>query len=266
MQPQPSRGRISPRRLAALGSVAALTLAVCSSAGTGHLSPTTTAPGAGPSALSRSSAHGPCMIGSDRDVQMSEGVPTDPGYTRSTGTVRALTLMIDFSDAPGEGDALDRYREFFPQTREWFTTSSYGRLDYRPELPVPEWLRMPRSFRQYGIERGAPFDPGYREQIRDIGTGLPTADNTHEVAQASPPTPASSTSTTTPSSWPTPRRCSPARRRASRRTSTTTCATSTPSSNRPRTPWTSASRSPWSCSAWSSSSRTTRRRTGWCTP
>ena len=168
MQPQPSRGRISPRRLAALGSVAALTLAVCSSAGSGHLSPTTTAPGAGPSALSRSSAHGPCMIGSDRDVQMSEGVPTDPGYTRSTGTVRALTLMIDFSDAPGDGDALDRYREFFPQTREWFTTSSYGRLDYRPELPVPEWLRMPKSFRQYGIERGAPFDPGYRELIRDI--------------------------------------------------------------------------------------------------
>ncbi len=108
------------------------------------------------------------MIGSDRDVQMSEGVPTDPGYTRSTGTVRALTLMIDFSDAPGDGDALDRYREFFPQTREWFTTSSYGRLDYRPELPVPEWLRMPKSFRQYGIERGAPFDPGYRELIRDI--------------------------------------------------------------------------------------------------
>ncbi len=27
---------------------------------------------------------------------------------------------------------------------------------------------MPKSFRQYGIERGAPFDPGYRELIRDI--------------------------------------------------------------------------------------------------
>ena len=37
MQPQPSRRRISPRRLAALASVGALTLAVCSSAGNGHL-------------------------------------------------------------------------------------------------------------------------------------------------------------------------------------------------------------------------------------
>ncbi|GGX18328.1 M6 family metalloprotease domain-containing protein [Streptomyces malachitofuscus] len=168
MQWQPSRRRISPRRLAALASVSALTLAVSTSAGNGHLSPGASTAGAGPSALSRTSAHGPCMIGSNREVQMSEGIPTNPGYTRSTGTVRALTLMIDFSDAPGEGDALDRYREFFPQTREWFATSSYGRLDYRPEIPVPDWLRMPKSFRAYGIERGAPFDPGYRELVRDI--------------------------------------------------------------------------------------------------
>ena len=168
MQPQPRRRRISPRRLAALASVAALTLAVCTSAGNGHLSPGTSTAGAGPSALSRTSAHGPCMITGDGEVQMSEGIPTTHGYTRSTGTVRALTLMIDFSDAPGDGDALDRYREFFPQTREWFTTSSYGRLDYRPELPVPDWLRMPKSFRAYGIERGAPFDPGYRELVHDI--------------------------------------------------------------------------------------------------
>ncbi|WP_309058671.1 M6 family metalloprotease domain-containing protein [Streptomyces sp.] len=168
MQPQPSRRRISPRRLAALTSVTALTLAVATSSGNGHLSPGTSAAGAGASPLSRSAAHRPCMISSSREVQMSEGIPTPPGYTRSTGTVRALTLMIDFPDAHGEGDALDRYGEFFPQTREWFRTSSYGRLDYRPEIPVPDWLRMPRPFRAYGIERGAPFDPGYRELVRDI--------------------------------------------------------------------------------------------------
>src|SRR5690606_10504907 len=102
------------------------------------------------------------------DVQMSEGMPTGPGYARSTGTVRALTRMIDFSDAVGEGDALDRYREFFPSTQEWFRTSSYGRLDYRSDIPIPDWLRMPKSFRAYGIERGAPFDPGYRRLVRDI--------------------------------------------------------------------------------------------------
>ncbi|NEA85314.1 M6 family metalloprotease domain-containing protein [Streptomyces sp. SID7958] len=168
MQPQPSSRRISPRRLAALASVTALTLAVGTSAGNGSLSPGTSTAGAGPSAPSPSSAHGPCLISSAGDVQMSEGMPTGPGYARSTGTVRALTLMIDFSDAVGEGDALDRYREFFPSTQEWFRTSSYGRLDYRSDIPIPDWLRMPKSFRAYGIERGAPFDPGYRRLVRDI--------------------------------------------------------------------------------------------------
>jgi M6 family metalloprotease-like protein len=99
---------------------------------------------------------------------MSEGVPTSVGYARSTGTVRALTLMVDFSDAPGQGSALDRYGEFFPQTARWFRTSSYGRLDYRPETPIRDWLRMPKPFAEYGIERGAPFDPGYRELVQDI--------------------------------------------------------------------------------------------------
>ncbi|MBZ9640976.1 M6 family metalloprotease domain-containing protein, partial [Streptomyces sp. PSKA30] len=93
---------------------------------------------------------------------------TSDGYSRSTGTVRALTLMIDFSDAPGQGKAMDRFHEFFPQTREWFRTSSYGRLDYRPETPVRGWLRMPKSFKAYGIERGAPFEPGYRRLVQDI--------------------------------------------------------------------------------------------------
>lgn len=170
MQPQaqpPSR-RIRPRRLAAIGTVAVLTLAVSTSAGTGRLTPSTTAPGPGPAALARSSAHGPCMISGGPEIQMSEGVPTSTGYARSTGTVRALNLMVDFSDAPGEGKALDRYAEFFPQTEKWFRTSSYGRLDYRPETPIRDWLRMPKSFADYGIERGAPFDPGYREMVRDL--------------------------------------------------------------------------------------------------
>ncbi|CAM5300323.1 M6 family metalloprotease domain-containing protein [Streptomyces fumanus] len=164
---QPQRRRIRPRRVAALGSVTALTLAVSTSA-TGHLTPGATAAGPGPAVLSRSAAHGPCMISGGAEIQMSEGVPTSAGYARSTGTVRALTLMVDFSDAPGEGEALDRYAEFFPQTQRWFRTASYGRLDYRPEVPVRDWLRMPKPFHEYGIERGAPFDPAYRGLVEDI--------------------------------------------------------------------------------------------------
>ncbi|WP_031498670.1 M6 family metalloprotease domain-containing protein [Streptomyces bicolor] len=165
---QPS-GRIRPRRAVALASVTALTLAVSTSAGTGHhTAGTLTATGAGPIALARSSPLRPCMISGRPTVQMSEGVPTARGYSRSTGTVHALTVMVDFPDTPGPGRALDRFAEFFPQTQDWFRTSSYGRLDYRPRTPIPGWLRMPKSFRAYGIERGAPFDPGYRQLVQDI--------------------------------------------------------------------------------------------------
>ncbi|MEG3627268.1 M6 family metalloprotease domain-containing protein [Streptomyces poriticola] len=165
---QPQSRRIRPRRVVTLASVTALTLAVSTSAGTGPLGTGAAPAGAGPSALSRSSEHGPCMITGGPEVQMSEGIPTSDGYVQATGTVRALTLMIDFSDAPGEGRALDRFAEFFPQTEEWFRTSSYGRLDYRPATPVRDWLRLPKPFAEYGIERGAPFDPGYRELVQDI--------------------------------------------------------------------------------------------------
>ncbi|WP_329547110.1 M6 family metalloprotease domain-containing protein [Streptomyces sp. NBC_01356] len=171
----PTSRRIRPRRVVALASVAVLTLAVSTSAGTGHLTAGSTT--AGSIALARSTALGPCMINGALGVQMGEGVPTPPGYARSTGTVRALTLMIDFSDAHGQGSALDRLAEFFPQTQEWFRTGSYGRLDYRPETPVRHWLRMPKPFKAYGIERGAPFDPGYRELVQDIVAAAdPTVD------------------------------------------------------------------------------------------
>ncbi|MEV0735510.1 M6 family metalloprotease domain-containing protein [Streptomyces sp. NPDC050549] len=172
---QPSR-RIRPRRVAALASVTVLTLAVSTSAGTGHLTPGAMT-AAGPIALARTSALGACMINGPLDTEMSEGIPTPGGYSRSTGTVHALTLMVDFSDAPGQGTAMDRYHEFFPQTQEWFRTSSYGRLDYRPETPIDHWLRMPKPFRSYGIERGAPFDPGYRQLVQDIVAAAdPTVD------------------------------------------------------------------------------------------
>jgi M6 family metalloprotease-like protein len=159
-----ARRRIRPRRVAALAVVTALTLAVSTSAGTGHLMAPTTA---GPVGSARSVLV-PCAVHGGVDVQMTEGMPTPHGYARSTGTLRALTLMVDFSDAPGEGSAMDRFHEFFPQTQQWFRTASYGRLDYRPQTPIPTWLRMPRPFKAYGIDRGAPFDPGYRQLVQDI--------------------------------------------------------------------------------------------------
>ncbi|MFB7447316.1 M6 family metalloprotease domain-containing protein [Streptomyces sp. NPDC056194] len=155
------------RRPIALAATTALSLALLASASSTLPGPAPAS--AGPVAAAPSGAQlGPCRIATTMGVQMSEGLPTAPGYVRSTGRVRALNLMIDFPDAPGDGPAMGRFREFFPQTADWFRVSSYGRLHYQAEAPIPDWLRMPRPFSSYGIERGSPYEPGYRSLVEDI--------------------------------------------------------------------------------------------------
>ncbi|AXG79574.1 M6 family metalloprotease domain-containing protein [Streptomyces paludis] len=160
-----TRSTHTTRRLGALAGLTALALAALTSA-SGTL-PHPTRASAGPGG-STGSALGPCRIAAATAVQMSEGLPTPAGYSRSTGRIRALNLMIDFPDAVGPVKATERLAEFFPQTSEWFRTSSYGRLDYRAEAPVRDWLRMPMPFAEYGIERGSPYEPGYRRLVEDI--------------------------------------------------------------------------------------------------
>ncbi|MFH9726895.1 M6 family metalloprotease domain-containing protein [Streptomyces sp. NPDC017254] len=155
------------RRPVALAATTALSLALLASASTTLPGPAPAS--AGPVAAAPGGAQlGPCRIATTMGVQMSEGLPTAPGYVRSTGQVRALNLMIDFPDAAGDGTAMSRFREFFPQTADWFHISSYGRLRYLAEAPIPDWLRMPKAFSEYGIERGSPYEPGYRSLVQDI--------------------------------------------------------------------------------------------------
>ncbi|MFF4247552.1 M6 family metalloprotease domain-containing protein [Streptomyces sp. NPDC001822] len=154
------------RRPLALAGATALVIATMASASS--TLPIAGRASAGPVAAPRGPGLAPCRISTAMGVQMSEGIPTPPGYARSTGRIRALNLMIDFPDAQATEPAADRLAEFFPQTSEWFSTSSYGRLTYVPEAPVADWLRMPLPFAEYGIERGSPYEPGYRELVRDL--------------------------------------------------------------------------------------------------
>ncbi|MFJ2589378.1 M6 family metalloprotease domain-containing protein [Streptomyces sp. NPDC087538] len=166
---QKSRHRIRNHRhpiaLASATSLVIATMATASSA-----LPIDSRASAGPIATARSAGIAACRIPATMGVQMSEGMPTPEGYARSTGKVHALNLMIDFPDAPGAGKAMDRYAEFFPQTTNWFRTGSYGRLTYVPETPLKSWLRMPLPFSEYGVDRGSPYEPGYRHLIEDIIT------------------------------------------------------------------------------------------------
>ncbi|MFF2011458.1 M6 family metalloprotease domain-containing protein [Streptomyces sp. NPDC058195] len=156
------------RRPIVLASATALVIAACATA-------SSTLPGfgrasGGPVPTTLTAGTAPCRIPATMGVQMSEGMPTPVEYTRSTGRIHALNLMIDFPDAPGSGPAMDRYKEFFPQTTQWFRTASYGRLSYLPDAPLKSWLRMPQPFSAYGIDRGSPYEPGYRKLVQDLAT------------------------------------------------------------------------------------------------
>ncbi len=110
----------------------------------------------------------PCALRAHPGTEMSEGFPVVPSrvYARATGDLRALTLFIDFPDAPARVSARARYAEFFPAVRQWYAHASYGRLRYHP-VPVLRWLRMPRPFARYGVTRGYGWGV-HRAMMRDL--------------------------------------------------------------------------------------------------
>ncbi|MFG2889832.1 M6 family metalloprotease domain-containing protein [Streptomyces sp. NPDC048248] len=112
----------------------------------------------------------PCALrGIQNNVAEASSTPT--GYARSHGTVKALTLFIDFPDARAEISPAARFAEFFPAATDYFRASSYGKLDYRPK-PLLKWIRMARPLAAYRITRGGTFDPasdtGYHALSREI--------------------------------------------------------------------------------------------------
>ncbi len=148
-------------RIAALAALAALAVSSTVSSG-GHRRVLNGPPPAGR----------PCALRAVPGVAMSEGFPDhattgpDGEFARSTGTVRALTLLIDFPDAHAPYSARERYGEFFPAVRQWYAAASYGKLDYR-STPVLRWIRMPRPFSAYGIGRGYGWD-AHTAMMRDL--------------------------------------------------------------------------------------------------
>ncbi|MDJ0339992.1 M6 family metalloprotease domain-containing protein [Streptomyces sp. H10-C2] len=146
-------------KAAAVGAVALL--AAASTAAPGPIA-----------AYSPPTAARPCALRATPGTAMSEGFPDHAArgvgseFAPSTGRVRALTLFIDFSDAPAPYSARERYAEFFPAVQQWFARGSYGKLRYE-STPVLRYLRMPRPFSSYGIGRGYGWD-AHTAMMRDL--------------------------------------------------------------------------------------------------
>lgn len=151
-----------PGRRAMVAASGSLALMFSTASGTALAPPEPISAAGTPSAGSCAPPGGPGL---------NEGIPTPPGFVRTRGTVSALTLFIDFPGAEATGSTHQRFTEFFPATSAYFATSSYGRMRYEPK-PVHRWLRMPRGFEEYGIDRGVGWHPqdtgGYNRLMRDI--------------------------------------------------------------------------------------------------
>jgi M6 family metalloprotease-like protein len=80
-------------------------------------------------------------------------VPDANSTARSTGTLRALMLFVDFPDAPATGSTVAAERRLVPGGERFMSELSYGKLRLRITAP-PTWFRMPKTSTSYSYERG----------------------------------------------------------------------------------------------------------------
>lgn len=100
--------------------------------------------GAGPCALSRTSAH------------HSLGLDTwNRAYPRPRRTLNAVMVFLSFPDhRPGLATG-ELAGDYFPATSDFFERASYGRFHLVPH-PQPHWITMPKPSTAYGIQRDWP--------------------------------------------------------------------------------------------------------------
>jgi M6 family metalloprotease-like protein len=101
-------------------------------------------------AFVRAQAAGPCSIEPRFQNFLTEG-STDPlWHPPSTGTMRAVMLFVDFPDAPATETPASLYDRIVPQTQQWLSESSHGRLALEVTR-FDTWRRMPLTSAAYGF-------------------------------------------------------------------------------------------------------------------
>ncbi|MFI8106197.1 M6 family metalloprotease domain-containing protein [Streptomyces sp. NPDC086023] len=112
------------------------------------------APGAGPCALTRTSAH------------HSLGLDTWNGdYPKPVRSLDAVMVFLSFPDAVPATTPQELTGDYFPATSEFFERASYGKFRLVPH-PQERWVRMPKPSGAYRIKRD--WAPGDRASyLRD---------------------------------------------------------------------------------------------------
>ena len=80
------------------------------------------------------------------------GPKTDPYWLPTTGTLRGLIILVDFSDAPATR-TVEFYRDYLsPPSQSYFRENSYGRLVLELQT-LPRWHRMPKTAAEYAGQK-----------------------------------------------------------------------------------------------------------------
>ena len=79
------------------------------------------------------------------------GFPLPSQAAPSVGTVRVAVLFVDFPDAQAAYSTHEEARNGMPWAEEYLEAMSYGKLDVQ-YVAHHEWLRAPRSYRDYLAE------------------------------------------------------------------------------------------------------------------
>ena len=101
-------------------------------------------------------------FGATAEPSACRPAPTVPGATEgrsrpgtvapSEGVLRAVLLLVHAADAAPDTSVAPP-RELVDGATDWFSTVSYGRLDFRVET-VPRWLSLPRRSPEYVADPG----------------------------------------------------------------------------------------------------------------
>lgn len=75
------------------------------------------------------------------DTQLTDGFPRKSTRLPNSGTVHALIVPVDFSDAPGSGDPAQVYYDMATGTKNFYDKISGGRVKFDFQI-LPTWQRQ----------------------------------------------------------------------------------------------------------------------------
>lgn len=104
-----------------------------------------------------------CKLPADPSVYLSAGFGYELDCAASSGVQTGHMIFVDFPDAPANDEPQSLYDELLPGARDWYFTSSFGRLDLDIAVDTTRgFARMPANADSYGWERGLTAEAHYK--------------------------------------------------------------------------------------------------------